>query len=109
MLTMVHEHGQAISKLPRPSDVPCEHIRGSDDADNACAKIGRKVSTACCAHPCYPPRFSRSALASCRSAVSKPSLSLPSTALQRAALPQMAWDHVASALDGRASAFALHA
>ena len=48
-------------------------------------------------------------MASCRSAVSKPSLALPSTALQRAALPQMAWDHVASALDSRASAFALYA
>ena len=48
-------------------------------------------------------------MASCRSAVSKPSLSLPSTALQRADLPQMAWDHVASALDGRASAFEVHA
>ena len=31
------------------------------------------------------------------------------TALQRAALLQMAWDHVASALDGRESAFELHA
>jgi hypothetical protein len=31
------------------------------------------------------------------------------TALQRAALLQMAWDYVASALDGRASAFALYA
>jgi aromatic ring hydroxylase len=30
-------------------------------------------------------------------------------ALQRAALLQMAWDHVASALDGRESAFELHA
>ena len=41
--------------------------------------------------------------------MSKPYLSLPSTALQRAALPQMAWDHVASALDGRKSAYELHA
>jgi aromatic ring hydroxylase len=31
------------------------------------------------------------------------------TALQRAALLQMAWDHVSSALDGRESAFELHA
>lgn len=31
------------------------------------------------------------------------------TALQRAALLQMAWDHIASALDGRESAFELHA
>jgi 4-hydroxyphenylacetate 3-monooxygenase len=31
------------------------------------------------------------------------------TALQRAALLQLAWDHVASALDGRESAFELHA
>jgi len=31
------------------------------------------------------------------------------TALQRSALLQMAWDHVASALDGRESAFELHA
>ena len=31
------------------------------------------------------------------------------TALQRAALMQAAWDHVASALDGRESAFELHA
>jgi len=31
------------------------------------------------------------------------------TALQRSALLQMAWDHVSSALDGRESAFALHA
>jgi 4-hydroxyphenylacetate 3-monooxygenase len=31
------------------------------------------------------------------------------TALQRAALLQMAWDHVASGLDGRESAFELHA
>lgn len=38
-------------------------------------------------------------MASCRSAVSKPYLSLPYTALQRAALLQMAWDHVASAFE----------
>ena len=31
------------------------------------------------------------------------------TAMQRAALLQMAWDHVSSALDGRESAFELHA
>jgi 4-hydroxyphenylacetate 3-monooxygenase len=31
------------------------------------------------------------------------------TAVQRAALLQMAWDHVSSALDGRESAFELHA
>jgi 4-hydroxyphenylacetate 3-monooxygenase len=31
------------------------------------------------------------------------------TALQRSALLQMAWDHVSSALDGRESAFELHA
>jgi len=31
------------------------------------------------------------------------------TALQRAALLQLAWDHVSSALDGRESAFELHA
>jgi 4-hydroxyphenylacetate 3-monooxygenase len=31
------------------------------------------------------------------------------TALQRAALLQMAWDHVSSALDARESAFELHA
>ena len=31
------------------------------------------------------------------------------TALQRAALLQMAWDHVSSGLDGRESAFELHA
>jgi len=31
------------------------------------------------------------------------------SALQRAALLQMAWDHVSSALDGRESAFELHA
>ena len=31
------------------------------------------------------------------------------TALQRSALLQMAWDHVSSALDGRDSAFELHA
>jgi 4-hydroxyphenylacetate 3-monooxygenase len=31
------------------------------------------------------------------------------TATQRAALLQMAWDHVSSALDGRESAFELHA
>jgi aromatic ring hydroxylase len=31
------------------------------------------------------------------------------TALQRSALLQMAWDHIASALDGRESAFELHA
>src|SRR5690606_33114987 len=31
------------------------------------------------------------------------------TALQRAALLQMAWDHVSSSLDGRESAFELHA
>ena len=31
------------------------------------------------------------------------------TAIQRAALLQLAWDHVASALDGRESAFELHA
>jgi 4-hydroxyphenylacetate 3-hydroxylase C terminal len=31
------------------------------------------------------------------------------TALQRAALLQMAWDHIASGLDGRESAFELHA
>ena len=31
------------------------------------------------------------------------------TALQRAALLQMAWDHVSSALDGRESAFEAHA
>ena len=31
------------------------------------------------------------------------------TALQRAALLQMAWDHVSSALDGRELAFELHA
>jgi aromatic ring hydroxylase len=31
------------------------------------------------------------------------------TALQRAALLSLAWDHVASALDGRESAFELHA
>src|SRR5208337_3460352 len=31
------------------------------------------------------------------------------TALQRTALLQMAWDHVSSALDGRESAFELHA
>jgi aromatic ring hydroxylase len=31
------------------------------------------------------------------------------TALQRAALLQLAWDHVASALDGREAAFELHA
>src|SRR5256884_948582 len=31
------------------------------------------------------------------------------TALQRSALLQMAWDHVASALDGREAAFELHA
>ncbi|MGC2525978.1 MAG: 4-hydroxyphenylacetate 3-hydroxylase N-terminal domain-containing protein [Stellaceae bacterium] len=31
------------------------------------------------------------------------------TAIQRAALLQMAWDHVSSALDGRESAFELHA
>jgi hypothetical protein len=31
------------------------------------------------------------------------------TALQRSALVQMAWNHVSSALDGRESAFELHA
>ena len=31
------------------------------------------------------------------------------TAIQRSALLQMAWDHVSSALDGRESAFELHA
>jgi 4-hydroxyphenylacetate 3-monooxygenase len=31
------------------------------------------------------------------------------TALQRSALLQLAWDHVSSALDGRESAFELHA
>src|SRR6202043_1097222 len=31
------------------------------------------------------------------------------TALQRSALLQVAWDHVSSALDGRESAFELHA
>ena len=31
------------------------------------------------------------------------------TALQRAALLQLAWDHVSSALDGRESAFEMHA
>jgi 4-hydroxyphenylacetate 3-monooxygenase len=31
------------------------------------------------------------------------------TALQRSALLQLAWDHVASALDGRESSFELHA
>ena len=31
------------------------------------------------------------------------------TAMQRSALLQMAWDHVSSALDGRESAFELHA
>src|SRR5205809_498910 len=44
LLTLVHEHGQEISRLPRPSDVHCAHIRKSDDSDNACAKIGRKVT-----------------------------------------------------------------
>ena len=31
------------------------------------------------------------------------------TAMQRAALLQLAWDHVSSSLDGRESAFELHA
>jgi len=53
MLTMVHEHGQELSRLPSPSDVPCAHISKSDDADNACAKIGRSVSAACWARLFY--------------------------------------------------------
>jgi hypothetical protein len=44
LLTLVHEDGQKISRLPSPSDVHGAHIGKSDDSDKACAKIGRSVS-----------------------------------------------------------------
>jgi hypothetical protein len=44
LLTLVHKHGQEIARLPRPSEVHGAHISKSDDADKACAKIGRNVS-----------------------------------------------------------------
>src|SRR4030095_13732402 len=44
MLTMVHEHCQELSRLPRPSYVHGAHIEKSDDADKAWAKIGRNVA-----------------------------------------------------------------
>src|SRR5262249_51376070 len=52
LLTLVHKHGQKLSRLPRPSDVHGAHISKSDDSDKACTKIGRTVATggvdACC-------------------------------------------------------------
>src|SRR5882672_5290402 len=44
MLALVHEPYQGISRLPRPSEVHGAHISKSDDSDNACARIGRKVT-----------------------------------------------------------------
>jgi len=46
LLTLVHEDGQEISRLPSPSDVYGAHIGKSDDSDKACAKIGRNGSAA---------------------------------------------------------------
>jgi hypothetical protein len=46
VLTLVHEHGHEISRLPSPSDGHGAHIRKSDDSDDACAKIGRNGSAA---------------------------------------------------------------
>jgi hypothetical protein len=44
LLTLMHEHGQEISRLPSSSDMHGAHIRKSDDSDDACAKIGRNVT-----------------------------------------------------------------
>jgi hypothetical protein len=44
LLTLVHEHGHEISRLPRLADVRAVHISKSDDSDNACTKIGRCVT-----------------------------------------------------------------
>jgi len=44
LLALVHEHGQEISRLPRPSHVRGAHISKSDDSDKVCVKIGRSVS-----------------------------------------------------------------
>jgi len=52
LLTRIHEHGQEISRLPRPSDVHGAHISKSDDPDDACAKIGRSVSVEDYPRPC---------------------------------------------------------
>ena len=77
LLTLVHKHGQEIARLPRPSEVHGAHISKSDDADDACAKIGRTVSAESCARLVYSPSSSSNALASWRSAVSNPSVNQP--------------------------------
>src|SRR5712671_2175171 len=59
LLTLVHEHGQEIARLPRPSHVHGAHIGKSDDSDKACAKIGRSVAVACWACPCAGERIAR--------------------------------------------------
>src|SRR5215475_12915615 len=53
------------------------HIRTSDDADNACAKIGRPVTAAWHTPLLYPSNSSNSILASWRSAVLNPSVNQP--------------------------------
>src|SRR5262249_61886574 len=42
-----------------------------------CFRFGRKVAAVCCTRPCYPLNSSSNALASCKSAVSKPSVNHP--------------------------------
>jgi len=62
LLTLVHKYGQEIARLPRPSEVHDAHISKSDDADDACAKIGRFASHIWWAG--CPPRSSSRAFAS---------------------------------------------
>src|SRR5881409_4001498 len=69
LLTLVHEHGQEISRLPRPSDVHGAHISKSADSDDACAKIGRSVTAACVRTTVGGLQVSHSSCLSCSSAV----------------------------------------